>query len=245
MMISYSQNFEDVILQRVFHGCDQGRYVDIGGYDPVVDSVTKHFYDRSWSGVNVEPVKRFHQKFEEQRPRDWNLNVVCGATVGSVEFHEWGDSGLSTYIETFDPKAVEQFGFQRKSHTVPMTTLAEIAKQLPPGEVEFLKIDVEGAERDVLLGNDWRSFRPRVILLEAIKPKLPGCDPYSYEPAWFDWEGILFQNGYEFALFDGLNRFYYRREEPALRAPLSYPANVTDGFTLVPGHYLAHKPKAA
>lgn len=245
MMISYSQNFEDVILQRVFHACDQGRYVDIGGYDPVVDSVTKHFYDRGWSGVNVEPVKRFHQKFEEQRPRDWNLNMACGAAVGSIEFHEWGDSGLSTYVETFDPKAVESFGFRRTTHTVPMTTLAEIAKQLPPGEVEFLKIDVEGAERDVLLGNDWRSFRPRVILLEAIKPKLPGCDPYSYEPAWFDWEGILFQHGYEFALFDGLNRFYYRREEPALRAPLSYPANITDGFALVPGHYLARQHKAA
>jgi FkbM family methyltransferase len=238
-MISYSQNFEDVILQRVFHACGQGRYVDIGGYDPIVDSVTKHFYDRGWSGVNVEPVKRFHQKFEEQRPRDWNLNVACGAAVGSIEFHEWGDSGLSTYIETFEPKAVEGFGFRRTTYTVPMTTLAEIAKQLPSGEVEFLKIDVEGAERDVLLGNDWRSFRPRVILVEAIKPKLPGCDPYTFEPAWFEWEGILFQNGYEFALFDGLNRFYYCREEPALRVPLSYPANITDDFVLVKGHYLA------
>ena len=48
MMISYAQNFEDVILQRVFHACDQGRYVDIGGYDPTIDSVTKHFYDRGW-----------------------------------------------------------------------------------------------------------------------------------------------------------------------------------------------------
>jgi FkbM family methyltransferase len=245
MMISYSQNFEDVVLQRVFHACDQGRYVDIGGYDPVVDSVTKHFYDRGWSGVNVEPVKRFHQKFEEQRPRDWNLNVACGAAIGSIEFHEWGDSGLSTYVETFDPKAVEQFGFRRTSHTVPMTTLAEIAKQLPAGEVEFLKVDVEGAERDVLLGGEWRAFRPRVILLEAIKPKLPGCNIHSFEPSWFEWEGILLQNGYEFALFDGLNRYYYRREEPELRGPLSYAANVTDGFRLVEGHVLAFQRLAA
>jgi len=245
MMISYAQNFEDVILNRVFHACDRGRYVDIGGFDPAVDSVTKHFYDLGWSGVNVEPVERFHRKFEKHRPRDWNLNVACGASVGSIEFHEWGDSGLSTYVETFDPSAAEEFGLQRSTRTVPMTTLAEIAKQLPPGDVEFLKIDVEGAERDVLLGNDWRSFRPRVILLEAIKPKFRGCDPYSYEPAWFDWEGILLQNGYEFALFDGLNRFYYRREEPGLRAPLSYPANTTDDFVLVPGHYLATPRKAA
>jgi FkbM family methyltransferase len=244
-MISYSQNFEDVILQRVFHSCTQGRYLDIGGYDPVIDSVTKHFYDRGWSGVNVEPVLRFHQKFEKQRPRDWNINMACGAAMGSIEFHEWGDSGLSTYVETFDPTQVEQLGFRRTSSTVPMTTLAEIAKQLPAGEVEFLKIDVEGAERDVLLGNDWRSFRPRVILMEAIKPKLPGCDPNSYEPAWFGWEGILLQHGYEFALFDGLNRFYYRREEPSLREALCYPANITDGFVLVQGHALTNQHRAA
>ena len=82
-------------------------------------------------------------------------------------------------------------------------------------------------------------FRPRVILLEAIKPKLLGSDPYGYEPTWFEWEGLLFQHGYAFSLFDDLNRYYYRREEPALRAPLSYPANTTDSFQLVRGHPLS------
>ncbi len=237
-MISYAQNFEDVVLERVFHAVERGRYVDVGAYDPVIDSVTKHFYDRGWSGVNVEPVTRFHEKFEQQRPRDWNLNVVLGAAEGAVEFQEWGDSGLSTICETFDPQVVASLGFEKTTRTVPMTTLAAVARQLSLGEVDFLKIDVEGAERDVLLGGDWKAFRPRVVLLEAIKPKLPGSDRYSYEPTWFEWEGLLLSQGYEFALFDGLNRFYYRGEEPALGPPLSYPANVTDGFTLVAGHFL-------
>jgi hypothetical protein len=60
---------------------------------------------------------------------------------------------------------------------------------------------------------------------------------------WHEWEGILLANGYEFALFDGLNRFYYRREEPQLRERLSYPANVTDGFALHPGHFLCRQSK--
>lgn len=238
-MISYAQNFEDVILERVFHGVASGRYIDIGGYDPVLDSVTKHFYDRGWAGVNVEPVERFHHAFQEQRPRDINLNCACGAAIGTTAFHEWGDSGLSTYRETFDTNAMTDLGYRRSTHTVAVTTLAEITRQMPPGDVDFLKIDVEGAERDVLLGADWQTFRPRVILAEAIKPKLPGCDPYSYEPAWSDWEGILLDHGYEFALFDGINRFYYRGEEPSLRGPLSYPANVTDGFMISPNHFLA------
>ena len=244
-MISYAQNFEDVVLNRVFHAVQQGRYIDIGAYDPAVDSVTKHFYDRGWSGVNVEPITRFHEKFVAARPRDWNINSAVGAAVGMVQFNEWGDSGLSTCCDTLDETCVKQMGFERSTYTVPMTTLAEITAQLGGLPVDFLKIDVEGAERDVLLGGEWRAFRPRVILLEAVKPKLPGCDVYGYEPAWFEWEGLLFANGYEFGLFDGLNRYYYRREEPALRAPLSYPANITDGFRLVPSHHLCSLAKAA
>ena len=243
-MISYAQNFEDVVLNRVFHAVQQGRYIDIGAYDPAVDSVTKHFYDRGWSGVNVEPIARFHEKFVAARPRDWNINSAVGAAVGMVQFNEWGDSGLSTCCDTLDETCVKQMGFERSTYTVPMTTLAEITAQLGGLPVDFLKIDVEGAERDVLLGGEWRAFRPRVILLEAVKPKLPGCDIYGYEPAWFEWEGLLFANGYEFGLFDGLNRYYYRREEPALRAPLSYPANITDGFRLVPSHHLCSLAKA-
>lgn len=243
-MISYAQNFEDVVLNRVFHAVQQGRYIDIGAYDPAVDSVTKHFYDRGWSGVNVEPITRFHEKFVAARPRDWNINSAVGAAVGMVQFNEWGDSGLSTCCDTLDETCVKQMGFERSTYTVPMTTLAEITAQLGDLPVDFLKIDVEGAERDVLLGGEWRAFRPRVILLEAVKPKLPGCDIYGYEPAWLEWEGLLFANGYEFGLFDGLNRYYYRREEPALRAPLSYPANITDGFRLVPSHHLCSLAKA-
>lgn len=244
-MISYAQNFEDVILERVFRDRDGGRYVDIGAFDPEIDSVTKHFYDRGWSGVNVEPVERFHLAFERRRPRDWNVNVVVGATEGTAEFVEWGDSGLSGCATSMDSRLPDRLGFKKTVRSLPMTTLASIARRLPPGDVEFLKIDVEGGERDVLLGGDWRSFRPRVILIEAIKPKLADCGHQNFEPTWFEWEGILFQHGYDFALFDGLNRFYYRREEPSLRDRLSFPANVTDGFTLRPGHYLARPLNAA
>ncbi|MFM7205566.1 MAG: FkbM family methyltransferase [Planctomycetaceae bacterium] len=238
-MISYAQNFEDVVLDRVFHGVDQGRYIDLGGYDPVVDSVTKHFYDRGWSGVNVEPVERFHRRFVEHRPRDTNLNVAVGATSGTACLHEWGDTGLASCHEPLDEQLASVLGLRRADTTVPMVTLAEITLALGDAPVDFLKIDVEGGERDVILGGEWRAFRPRVIVVEAVKPQVPGVGPRGYEPAWFAWEGLLFGHGYEFALFDGLNRFYYRREEPHLREPLSYPANVTDGFTLVPGHYLA------
>ena len=58
--ISYAQNFEDVLLNRVFRDRLDGSYIDIGALHPTIDSVTKAFYDRGWSGINIEPIKAYH-----------------------------------------------------------------------------------------------------------------------------------------------------------------------------------------
>jgi hypothetical protein len=75
----------------------------------------------------------------------------------------------------------------------------------------------------VLAGADWSSFRPRVVVMEATVPK-------SDEPAHEAWEPMLFEVGYRFAMFDGLNRFYAHADEPALLETLAIPANVFDDF---------------
>src|SRR6266567_1806374 len=77
--------------------------------------------------------------------------------------------------------------------------------------IDFLKIDVEGAEGDVLVGGDFRRFRPRVVLLEALAPG-------TLAENFGDWEPFLLDQGYVFALFDGLNRFYVAHEDEALIA---------------------------
>jgi FkbM family methyltransferase len=237
-MISHAQNFEDVILHRLFHGVERGCYIDAGAWDPDQDSVTKHFYDRGWSGLNIEPVPRFHERFVRKRPRDINLNCVVSDTEGELSFKEYGESGLSTLREQFRPETVIGMGYPRSEYKVRSVTLASLVRELNLGEVHFLKIDVEGAEREVLLGADLRRFRPWVVLVEAIQPKLPGDDPFGFEPTWPAWEDLLIGNGYRFGLFDGVNRFYYREESPELGRYLQAPANITDGFLLHPRHPL-------
>ena len=79
-MISFAQNFEDVMLYRVFRGQPTGFYIDVGAADPTHRSVTRLFYDLGWRGINIEPRQMFFEELQHARPRDINLD--CGA--GSV-----------------------------------------------------------------------------------------------------------------------------------------------------------------
>lgn len=74
-MVSYAQNHQDVVLNRILSTGGAGFYIDVGAGHPVVDSVTKHFYDQGWAGVNVEPDSRLFAALVEQRTGDVNLNV--------------------------------------------------------------------------------------------------------------------------------------------------------------------------
>jgi FkbM family methyltransferase len=222
-VISYAQNAEDVVLARLFGDRDTGRYVDVGAGDPVIDSVTKYFYDRGWQGINVEPIGPLADALARARPRDVNLAVALGAEPGSGTLHlvedrpGWStlDDALASAYRTRDELSVRD---------VPVTvrTLADVLDE-HPGPVDFLKIDVEGGERAVIAGADWTRHRPRVLVVEATEP---GRATQAHQ----DWEPLLVAAGYRCALFDGLNRFYARSEDTEALATLAAPANVLDEF---------------
>jgi hypothetical protein len=92
-----------------------------------------------------------------------------------------------------------------------MITLAELCRRHAVTVIDFLKVDVEGAEADVLASGDWDNFRPKVVVVEAITPA-------GKEPSWEEWEPFLLAQGYRFALFDTLNRFYVAEEQPQIFA---------------------------
>lgn len=220
-MISYAQNAEDVVLRRVFFDRAAGFYVDIDACDPVEDSVTKHFYDQGWSGVNVEPDSRLHATLAAARPRDRNLCAAVGREETAVTFYPTKTRGHGTLATSFAADVEEAV-----PETVPQITLARIfAEQVPPSGVDFLKVDVEGWEFEVLSSADWSQIRPRVVVVEAVDP--------SGQPSHARWEPILLEAGYRFGLFDGLNRFYCRSEDAETLLPrLAAPGNVLDNWRL-------------
>jgi len=219
MMLSYAQNGEDVVLKRAFADQAAGFYIDIGACHPVEDSVTLHFYERGWRGVNVEPDQALHAAFVESRPRDINICAAVARTRGRVSFHATGIRGHGT----LDAELASARSDGRPAERVPALMLSDVIDCHGPdaGDIDFLKIDVEGWEESVIASGDWARHRPRVLVIEAV-------DDVG-RPTHEAWEPGLLEAGYCFALFDGLNRFYCRDEERALLMPrLGAPANVRD-----------------
>jgi len=221
-MISYAQNLEDVMLERCFRLQERGFYIDAGAMHPLLDSVTFAFYERGWSGVNLEPNAEYCALLARFRPRDTNLGVGLADAPGEATLHILAGSGLST----LDPGSFERaagLGYRQMTAPVRVTTLAAICERHASQTIDFLKIDVEGWEEKVIRGNDWRRFRPKVVLIEATLPNSP-------VPSWSDWDPLMQSAAYRFVYFDGMNRFYVAEEQAGLAAHFESPPNWFDGF---------------
>lgn len=219
-LISYAQAREDVLLHRALHHVShhEGFYIDVGGYDPNYDSVTKHFYDHGWRGINIEPGRKLFPMFVEYRPRDINLQVAVSDRSGEVEFHEIENGQLGTLEQRFAEKHAAA-GLSTTSYTVPCTTLTEICEKYVTGNIHFLKIDVEGHEGAVLRGMDFGRFRPWILVIEATEPNNLSVPTYD------EWDEGVRAAGYQFVYTDVLNRYYVANEHPSLVPSFALPAD--------------------
>ena len=214
MQLSYAQNLEDYHLDLVFGDQQTGTYVDVGGGHPVADNVSFWFYLKGWRGLIVEPQEALAAIYAHVRPRDHTVSCLAGRSEGEAEFHVVDKlHGFSTTVRE-NAAGANQFGADFTTVRKPVRTLAALCAEAGLTRIDFLKIDVEGAEAETIAGMDFKRWRPRVVLVEAIAPG-------SMKESWQDWEPALLAAGYSFAFFDRLNRFYVAQEEAALADALS------------------------
>ena len=234
-MISYAQNLEDVLLSRAFRGQSNGFYIDVGAWHPSIDSVTKHFYDMGWCGINIEPSTEYFQLLEAARPRDLNLRIAVGDRAEHRELYRYAASGLSTFRPDFAASYVA-LDLAPQMTECEVRTLRDICRAHVHDTIDFLKIDAEGWETAVIRGADWERDRPRLVLVEAVQPHpeafLRPDTRIEPVPGWEEWQGFLCSFGYEFCYFDGLNRFYVREEDRELRTAFAVPPNVFDQYVI-------------
>jgi FkbM family methyltransferase len=225
-LVSYAQNREDVLLYRALSGRPRGFYIDVGANDPTVCSITKCFYDMGWHGINIEPVRGVFQRLAAQRTRDINLNIGISNCRQTLRFYECiSESTLST----FSAASAAWWAAPPRAHVfkerhVPVMPLAQVCEQYVRQPIDFLSIDAEMHERAVIEGHDWKRWRARIVLVEDGVSSETGRNSHD------EWEPYLLRADYLFAFFDGINRFYVRKEDAHLLPFLQVPANFTDHF---------------
>ena len=220
--ISYSANFEDVILHRIFGSQCDGFFVDVGAADPRMENDCKALYDQGWSGINVEPNPALHQALIEQRPRDRSLGIALGETDGQERYYEVQGTGLST-LDPDEAARCQAEGWTLIEHVMEIRTLRSVLEQAAPERFDLLKVDVEGWEERVLRGNDWSRYRPSIILVEATLPERPIRRETGVS-------AFLASHGYHQTYFDGLNDFFVRDDFRGADEAFSLPPNVFDRF---------------
>lgn len=226
-MISYTRNFEDVILQRVLSDVPIGCYVDVGASFPVMDSNTYALYQKGWRGICIEPLG-YKQAWDQARPEDILINAAVGEKPRQTTLHIYNQS---QQISTCSEESMEHWKKHGtppdRSVTVPVVTLnAVLAQHLGDRVLHLISIDAEGMEKEVLLGLDLKRYRPWVMIVEATKPGTP-------VPCHDKWESLILDSGYWMVYFDGVNRFYLSHEQPNLVARFALPPNVWDNFVMV------------
>lgn len=224
--ISYAQNFEDIMLWRALKHIKNGFYIDVGAWSSDIDSVTRAFYENGWNGINIEPNPEFFQQYLVRRSEDINLQIAVSNEIGTTEIYFVSNPGLSSLDKSI-AEGHSALGWITIPAQVTVTTITEICKQhAPDREIHFLKVDIEGFEKQALLGNNWEKYRPWILVIEATLPM-------SQVENYHEWEPILFNANYIFAYADGLNRFYIAHEHQELLPSFQYPPNVFDNFILV------------
>src|ERR1700759_4819395 len=181
-ILSYAQRYEDIHLLRAFGEQANGFYIDIGAGHPVYDNVSFAFYLRGWRGITVEPNPWLAKLSAAVRPRDIRVQTLLGEQPEETTYYLVEDfHGLSTTVEGHARRAHSELGKPSRAMTMPIATLATLCEHQAPPVIDFLKIDVEGAEHAVLAGNDWTRFRPKIVMLEAV-------EPVTLAPVWDAWE---------------------------------------------------------
>lgn len=223
-IVSYAQNFEDVMLWRALAHIKQGLYIDIGAQDPVIDSVSLAFHEDGWRGIHVEPTPHYAELLRQHRPGDPVIQAAVGNGPAALHFFEIENTGISTGDAAIAEQHRER-GFNVHEIIVPCIPLTSIFDICAGSEIHWLKIDVEGLEKQVLSSWGDAVARPWIVVVESTLP-LTQIERNEH------WEAILVSYDYTPVYFDGLNRYYISNIHPELKTAFITPPNIFDGFTL-------------
>jgi FkbM family methyltransferase len=172
----FGQYGEDIIIHKIFSKrINNGFYIDIGSFHPFRYSNTAYLWLRGWSGINVDANQKTIDKFKSVRPDDIN---VYGAVVAkdfakknrTIAIYA-SDSAINP-MGTCDQASAVERGFTVKAE-VPAIAVEEILSMAGDRTIDFLNIDIEGLDQDVIQEIDFNRYKPKVICIEDAGESIP------------------------------------------------------------------------
>ena len=201
---SYSQEGEDLILNRFFEKQNKGFYIDVGAHHPVRFSNTYMFYKRGWSGINIDAMPNSMKIFNLLRPRDINLEIPISLNEKKMTYYSFNDPAINGFDKNLSHSRTNDYKLISKISLETKTLEKLLDKYLIKKEIDFLSIDVEGLDLEVLKSINLKKYKPKIILVEILESNfdnLKNCDLYNF----------LMDNDYVF-LAKTINTFFFKHK---------------------------------
>lgn len=206
---SYSQEGEDMILRRIFDKVRVGFYVDVGAYHPKKYSNTYYFYKIGWTGINIDAMPGSMKKFRNIRAKDINIEIPISSKKQILTYYAFNEPALNSFNKELsyerDGKDGYKIIFEKEIET---STLSDILDNNMPAnikEINFMSIDVETLDFDVLKSNNWEKYKPLIVLIEDLNFKINNL-------AKSDIYNFLKQYNYDF-FAKTVNTHFFKRND--------------------------------
>ena len=165
---SYSMEGEDLEIIKYFKNLNNGFYVDVGCYHPIEMNNTYLLYKKNWNGINIDASKFSIDLFNFLRPDDLNYNLAISSEDGEQEYYYQKKLSKLSTLKKKIAKGVFQENFKTKKITTnKLTTLIDKTK-FKNKKIDFLNVDAEGSDLDVLRSLNFNIYRPKLICVEII-----------------------------------------------------------------------------
>ena len=166
---SYSQECEDLLLERHLSGTQEGFYVEVGAHHPYRFSNTYLFYKRGWKGLCIDANPESMSYFKKFRPRDLCVEVGVSDQDGDLDYYVFNDKALNTFSSEKSDFILKNTSYKlQKKIKIPVRSLNSILNDYLPEniKIDFLTLDIEGFDLKVLQSLDWKKFNPLFVVLE-------------------------------------------------------------------------------
>tara|TARA_Y100000022_G_C13139667_1_gene324343 strand:- start:25 stop:726 length:702 start_codon:yes stop_codon:yes gene_type:complete len=195
--IHYGEFGEDILINRILKNLETGKYVDVGCYHPYKGSLTAQLYKKGWKGINIDLSKSSIDLFNLVRKEDINLNLAVSDFNGQTSYFENSPiNQQNSLIKNND---------NQKKIKIDCKNLNLILEENKFEKFEYLNIDVEGSEQNVINGINLSKYRPILITIENNNLHINDyIESETYK--------ILIKNNYTFISKTGVTNFFLKNE---------------------------------